>query len=131
MEASVRAWGVGHEAIQGRPRFLRVQCKTAWVRGGCALFNCRMTDHGGGSLPYIGLADIFGVYLPPRDSMYLVPIDAVADTEGRLRLEPARNNQQRRVRLAVDYEVERWTADALREVAVRPSEPFSPRAHAK
>jgi hypothetical protein len=32
-------------------------------------------------------------------------------------LEPARNNQRRRVRLAVDYEIDRWTADALCEVA--------------
>lgn len=100
--------------------FLRVQCKTAWLRGGCAIFNCRMTDHGGGPLPYVGLADIFGVYFPPRRSVYLVPIEEVAESEGRLRLEPTRNNQRRRVRLAADYEVERWTFQRLCEVARTP-----------
>lgn len=93
--------------------FLRVQCKAAWPRGGCLIFNCRATDHGRGNLPYVGLADIFGVYFPPRRSVYLVPIDAVADTEGRLRLEPTRNNQRRRVRLAADYEIEQWTVERL------------------
>jgi hypothetical protein len=97
--------------------FLRVQCKTAWPGGGCMIFNCRTTDHGRGSQPYFGLADIFGVYFPPNESVYLVPIDAVADTEGRLRLEPTRNNQRRRVRLAADYEIDRWTLDSLRKIS--------------
>jgi hypothetical protein len=99
--------------------FLRVQCKTAWPNGGCLIFNCLTTDHGRGPLSYVGLADIFGVYFPPSHSVYLVPIDGVADTEGRLRLEPARNNQRRRVRLASDYEIDRWTTDALCEVVAQ------------
>src|SRR4051812_20406564 len=37
--------------------FLRVQCKTAWRRKGCLLFNARTTDHGRGRLLYLGLAD--------------------------------------------------------------------------
>lgn len=97
--------------------FLRVQCKTAWPQGGCMVFNCRTTDHGRGPQSYVGLADIFGVYFPPNQSVYLVPIDAVADTAGRLRLEPARNNQRRRIRLAEDFEIDRWTPDSLREIA--------------
>jgi hypothetical protein len=97
--------------------FLRVQCKTAWRRGGCLIFKCRTTDHGRGRQSYAGLADIFGVYLPPTQSVYLVPIGAVADFEGRLRLEPTRNNQRRRVRPAADYEIDRWSLDSLQEVA--------------
>jgi PD-(D/E)XK endonuclease len=100
-----------------RGTFLRVQCKTAWSRGGCLVFRCHMTDHGRGPLPYGGLADIFGVYFPPRDSVYLVPVDAIAESEGRLRLEPARNNQRRRIRLAADFELARWSPDALCKVA--------------
>jgi hypothetical protein len=99
--------------------FLRVQCKTAWPNRGCLLFNARSTDHGRGPQSYLGIADIFGVYFPPNRSVYLVPIDAVADFEGRLRLEPPLNNQKRRVRLAADYEIERWTADALIQVAAK------------
>jgi hypothetical protein len=93
--------------------YVRVQCKTAWPAGGCLIFNCHATDHGQGPLPYSGLADIFGVYFPPNDSVYLVPVNAVGENEGRLRLEPARNNQRRRVRLAVDYAIDRWTPEAL------------------
>src|ERR671918_1412404 len=97
--------------------FLRVQCKTAWARGGCLVFNSRTTDHGRGPQSYVGLADIFGVYFPPRHSVYLVPINAAGNGEGRLRIEPTRNNQRRRVRPAGDYEVDRWTAEALSDVA--------------
>jgi len=47
-----------------------------------------------------------------------VPIDAVARFEGRLRLEPTRNNQKRGIRLASDYVIDRWTVEALCEVAI-------------
>jgi hypothetical protein len=109
--------------------FLRVQCKTAWPVGGCLAFNPHTTDHGRGPRSYVGRADIFGVYFPPRRSVYLVPIAAVGISEGRLRLEPTRNKQRRRVRLAVDYEVERWTVDALCEL-VRPTHPSHLRVEA-
>ncbi len=103
----------------GEGEFLRVQCKTAWPRQGCIIFNCRTTDHGRGPQSYVGLADIFGVYFPPSRAVYLVPIDAVAQFEGRLRLEPALNNQRRRIRRAADFEIDRWTADSLREILRR------------
>jgi hypothetical protein len=79
----------------GEDGFLRIQCKTAWRVGGCMLFNTRTTDHGRGRLSYAGHADIFGVFFPKTTSVYLVPLDSVAPTGGRLRLEPTRNNQKR------------------------------------
>jgi hypothetical protein len=91
--------------------FLRIQCKRAWPLGGCLVFNSRSTDHGRGPQSYLGLADLFGVYFPPTGGVYLVPIDAVADFEGRLRLEPARNNQRKGVRFAEEFEIDRWTED--------------------
>jgi PD-(D/E)XK endonuclease len=96
--------------------FLRVQCKRAWPNEGCLMFNCRSTDHGKGSQSYRGLADIFGLFFPPTESVYLVPIGAVAEFEGRLRLEPTRNNQRKGVRMAAGYAIDRWTPNALREV---------------
>lgn len=102
----------------GHKEFLRVQCKTAWPRQGCVIFNSASTDHGRGAQSYLGLADIFGVYFPPSESVYLVPIEAVARFEGRLRLEPTRNNQRRRIRRAADFEIDRWSAESLREVAI-------------
>lgn len=75
--------------------FLRVQCKTSRPQRGCLVFNPHTTDHGRGRQSYFGRADVFGVYFPPAESVYLVPIDAVTRFSGRLRLEPARNNQRK------------------------------------
>jgi len=99
--------------------FLRVQCKTAWPKGGCLIFNARSTDHGRGPQSYVGLADIFGVYFPPKQTVYLVPIDGVANYEGRLRVEPARNNQRRGIRMAADFGIDRWSAESLDEVVAK------------
>ena len=96
--------------------FLRVQCKTARQHDGCLVFNSRTTDHGRGRLTYVGVADIFGVYFAPSQSVYLVPILEVSSFVVRLRLEPTRNNQRRGIRLAADYEIDRWTVEALCEV---------------
>jgi hypothetical protein len=95
------------------PVFLRVQCKVAWRSGGCLLFNSAATDHGRGPRTYRGLADAFGVYFPELGSSYLVPVRDIPGGEGRLRLEPSRNGQRRRVRLARDYELSRWPRSAL------------------
>jgi hypothetical protein len=97
--------------------FVRVQCKLAWSRPGCLVFNAHATDHGRGQLSYVGRADLFGVYFPPNRGVYLVPVGDMR-TEGRLRLEPTRNNQKRRVRLAKDYEIGRWSNGTLVEVVV-------------
>jgi hypothetical protein len=99
--------------------FLRVQCKTARPHGGCLVFNARSTDHGRGPRSYVGLADIFGVYFPPRQAVYLVPIDGVANFEGRLRLEPTRNNQRRGIRMAADFGIDRWSVESLHGVVTK------------
>ncbi len=95
-------------------RFLRVQCKVAWSRGGCLVFNTRSTDHGRGPQSYRGLADVFGVSF--CEVVYVVPIDAVAESEGRLRLDPTRNNQRKGIRYAREFEIARWSRAALAEL---------------
>jgi PD-(D/E)XK endonuclease len=102
----------------GENSILRIQCKTAWPSQGCLIFNSRSTDHGNGPQSYLGLADIFGIYFPVNRAVYLVPIEAVASFKGRLRLEPPLNNQQRRVRLAADFEIDRWTPELLQEIVL-------------
>ena len=79
---------------------------------GLVVFNAYSTDHGRGPVP-IGLADLFGVWFPPSDQVYLAPVEALPATEGRLRLEPTRNNQKRGIRFATDFEIGRWTEDRL------------------
>jgi hypothetical protein len=105
----------------GGTTFVRVQCKTAWPSRGCLIFNSRSTDHGSGPQSYVGLADIFGVYFPPTRAVYLVPIRAVANFKGRLRLEPALNNQKRGERFAENFEIDRWSKESLRQVVAGPS----------
>lgn len=95
---------------------LKVQCKTGWWDKNCISFNTRSTDYGQGRRSYVGLAHIFAVYFPPKKSVYLVPLDAVGGFRGYLRLEPARNNQQRKVRFAADFEIDRWSVEQLLEV---------------
>jgi hypothetical protein len=99
-------------------KFLRVQCKAARRKKGCLIFNSRTTDHGKGRLPYLGLADIFGVYFAPNRSVYLVPVRDTATYFGWLRLEPTRNNQRRGIRFAADYEIDRWSREALCRLAI-------------
>jgi hypothetical protein len=101
--------------------FLRVQCKTAWPRKGCVLFNARTTDHGRGRLPYLGLADVFGVYAPTEGCVYVVPVRDVPNFIVSLRVAPALNNQRRGVRFAADYAIERWSADALKALVRQPA----------
>ena len=97
--------------------FLRVQCKRAWPLRGCVVFNAYSTDHGSGPRGYAGVADLFGIYFPPSDQVFLTPIEAVAATEGRLRLAPTRNNQRKGIRLAADFEIGTWTEERFARLA--------------
>ena len=113
-------FGEGHPfdlAIELHDReILRIQCKTAWRVAGCLIFNTLATDHGRGPTSCVDQADIFCVYFPPKSAVFLVPIGAVAPTEGRLRLEPTRNNQRIGIRFAADYELARWSIESLRQL---------------
>src|ERR1700709_1781846 len=97
--------------------FLRVPCKRGWALRGCVVFNAYSTDHGSGPRGYAGLADLFGVYFPPSETVFLTPIDAVASSEGRLRFEPPRNNQRKRIRMAAEFEIGAWTDERLASLA--------------
>jgi len=89
-------------------RFSTGACKTARLRDGCLIFNSRTTDHGRGRLPYLGLADVFGAHFASSGAVYVVPVREATSFYVKLRLQPARNNQRRWVRLAADYLIDRW-----------------------
>jgi hypothetical protein len=97
--------------------FLRVQVKTGWTVPGCLIFNARSTDHGRGRVSYDGMADLFAVYYPPTRGVFLLPVSEIPGIEGRLRLEPTKNNQRARVRAANDFDIGAWTAARLEAVA--------------
>jgi PD-(D/E)XK nuclease superfamily protein len=102
-------------------RFLRIQCKAARRRKGCLVFNPCTTDRGRGRLPYIGLADLFGVHYAPTRAVFLVPVQDAPAFSCSLRLDPAQNNQKRGTRLAADYEMDRWTAERFAALTIMPA----------
>lgn len=86
--------------------FKRIQCKTGRVRDGVIVFNTCSTHHhrGKGWRDYRGEADLFGVYVPVLDKVYLVPVEDVPTQQTHLRVAPPKNGQMRGVRLASDFE---------------------------
>ena len=94
-----------------------MQCKNARARGNCLKFNTRTTDHGRGRQSYLGSADVFGVYFAPTDGVYVIPVTELPGFEGNLRLKTrARNNQRRKIKMAEDYEIDRWSAERLAQL---------------
>ena len=93
---------------------VRVQVKCARVRDDCVVFNSCGTDHGRGRMNYEGRADVFGVYTPQLDRVFIVPVAGSANFQVSLRLAPTRNNQQRFVKYASDYAVEDWARSLAR-----------------
>ena len=97
--------------------FLRIQVKTGRVRNGCVEFNSCSTDHGRGRQHYRGRVDLMAVYVPPLDRAFVMPVAECPSFRCYLRLEPARNNQVRRVKLAEDYTFERWVESLAEPIA--------------
>src|SRR6266567_2692986 len=108
-------WGHDHRydiAIDNNGELIRVQCKTArYIRASERIeFNTAITYARVGGKPHLrkgyqGEADYFAVYSPDTGKVYLVPVDDVPRTEAKLRLNPSKNNQQKGVRWAKDYEI--------------------------
>lgn len=96
--------------IDDGSHFVRVQVKTGRLREGVIRFNaCSYTYHhpnNRGTKPYQhhyrGAADLFGIYCPETDGIYLVPVDEVGINAGSLRVEPTRNRQVKKIRWAHD-----------------------------
>ncbi len=87
---------------------VRIQVKSGRVRKGCVEFNTCSTDHGSGRRLYTGLADVIAVHVPDPEGLFVVPVELCPTSKGYLRLDPPRNNQRRRIRLAADYEFDAW-----------------------
>jgi hypothetical protein len=114
--------------IEKNDRFIRVQCKTGRLRKGVVRFStCSHTYHhpsNRGTRPYQhhyrGQADLFGVYCPETDGVYLVPVDDVGMTYGSLRIEPAQNNQTKKIRWACDYQLRAGLAQLAEQRFCKP-----------
>ncbi len=95
-------------------QFWRIQCKTGWIEndGACLEFATASTYYhtkagrtGYGRRDYQGQIDYFAVYSPDTGHAYLVPISHVGKTNMQLRLKPTKNNQEKGIRWAKDYEI--------------------------
>jgi hypothetical protein len=110
-------WGHDHRydlAIDDDGKFVRIQCKTAHYRKGqeclCLEFSTMTTYARVGGKPHLrkgyrGEADYFGVYSPDTGKIYLIPVDDAPDGAATLRLDATKNNQEKGVRWAKDYEI--------------------------
>lgn len=94
------------EDVEGQ--FWRIQCKTGWIEHGAVYFdtaNHNVTGKKRDWRHYQGECDYFAVYCADIDQVYLVPVDQVGKTRAHLRIEPSKNNQEKNVRWAKDYEL--------------------------
>lgn len=88
--------------------FLRVQCKTGWLRSGVVTFSTRSVRSNTKSTStrdYKGEADLFLVHCPGTGRIYAVPVEEASIDYMRLRVDPPLNGQKRGVRWARDYEL--------------------------
>ena len=115
-------------AIDTGEKFIRVQCKTGRMRSGAVYFPASSTtfhnSRPGGARPYIrdyrGSADLFGVYCRELDKVYLIPVESVGKSRGAVRVESPKNNQQRRIRWASDFELRAGLAHLVEQRFCKP-----------
>jgi PD-(D/E)XK endonuclease len=87
--------------------FWRVQVRTGRLRKGAVIFSTVST---GSDTPhrarrhYRGAADIFAIYCPEVDKVYLIRVDECGDRMISFRVDPSRNGQAQGIRWAADYE---------------------------
>ncbi|HLZ61964.1 MAG TPA: group I intron-associated PD-(D/E)XK endonuclease [Ktedonosporobacter sp.] len=97
-------------------QFWRVQCKTAWSEqdGAYIRFNASNVHYfsiNGTKMrapkrrDYRGQIEYFAVYYEALDKVYLIPVNNVGKVSPFLRLTPTKNNQEKNVRWAADYEL--------------------------
>lgn len=104
-------WGSNHRydlALDLGNRFLRVQCKTGRLKNGVVEFSARSIRSNTITTlmrNYVGEIDYFAVYCPASRGLYVVPCDQTTLSNVYLRVEPATNNQSKRIRWAADYEL--------------------------
>jgi hypothetical protein len=111
--------------IDDGAKIARVQCKTGRLRKGAVLWSM-CSNYGHQKNPrvvhrdYQGEVDYFGVFCPETQGVYLIPLaDVPMLRQGSLRVMPPKNNQQKFIRGARQYEIGRvgiHASDSFREL---------------
>ncbi len=96
-------------------KFWRVQCKTAWLENGDASIQFAATSLRSRSTNgkvkysragYVGQVEYFAGYSHELHKTYLIPASHIGNaTRMRLRLAPSKNNQEKRIKWAREYEL--------------------------
>jgi PD-(D/E)XK nuclease superfamily protein len=92
-------------------KFWRVQVKTGWVNEDRSIIkfatasSMNYTVKNKGWRSYRGQCEYFAVYVEDLNKVYLLSIDDVGTSLATLRLVPSKNNQEKNVRWAKDYEL--------------------------
>jgi hypothetical protein len=92
-------------------QLLRIQCKTGRLRNGAVNFSARSVRanmSGVYTRNYIGEIDYFAVYCPETRGVFMVPCDETTRSGVTLRVRPTTNRQNKRIRWAADYALERF-----------------------
>lgn len=79
-------------------KFIRVQCKTAWISGEGLRFNATSHTTLKGkpvSVGYLEQADVFMIYSPEKALVYTMSVTDVGKDHGFLRLTPSRYKKRR------------------------------------
>jgi len=88
----------------------RIQCKTGRIQNNGTVIafdtaNHNVTGKNKQWRHYRGQCDYFAVYCEKLNKIYLISVDEVGVASVNLRLMPAKNNQEKSVRWAKDYEL--------------------------
>jgi len=92
-------------------KFWRVQCKTGWLNEDHSVIlfasssSMNYTVKHKGARSYRGQCEYFAVYVEAINKVYFIPVDDVGMARATLRLTPSKNNQEKNVRWAKDYEL--------------------------
>jgi hypothetical protein len=86
--------------------FQRVQIKTGRLLDNEAVyFSASSKDPlTKADVPYHGHIDLFAIYCPHNQQIYVMPVQDATSTTCTLRLKPTKNNQKNGIRWAADYE---------------------------
>jgi hypothetical protein len=92
-------------------KFWRIQVKTGWLNEDHSIIkfatasSMNYTVKNKGWRNYRGQCEYFAVYVEDLNKVYLLPVNDVGTSLATLRLAPSKNNQEKHVRWAKDYEL--------------------------
>jgi hypothetical protein len=93
-------------------KFQRIQCKTGRSNGeyisftpASLYYHTRAGRTSYGSRSYHGQIEYFAVYCPETRGVYMIPVEHTGTSHMNLRLVPTKNNQEKNVKWAKDYEI--------------------------